>query len=97
MIAVLNQETAAKYVKEIDNGMIQVDETLCSSSSFRAIVYNDMMECAVANKLNSLEKPKQFRLLLEPFSVENDLLTPTMKLKRHQAKNRYLDTIGEMY
>jgi long-chain acyl-CoA synthetase len=31
------------------------------------------------------------------FSVENDLLTPTFKLKRPQLKERYLDAITKMY
>ena len=33
----------------------------------------------------------------EPFSIENDLLTPTMKIKRHIAKRRYADVISSMY
>ncbi len=33
----------------------------------------------------------------EPFSVENDLLTPTFKLKRPQAKAKFLAAIDAMY
>ena len=61
------------------------------------MVYVDMMEAANHNKLNSLERPKQLRILLDPFSIENDLLTPTFKLKRNKAKNTYLKEITEMY
>lgn len=97
MIGVLNLETANKYVKEIGSDKIQVDKNLCDSFDFIMMVYADMMECANINKLNSLERPKQLRLILEPFSVENDLLTPTMKLKRHQAKKGYEGLINKMY
>lgn len=42
-----------------------------------------MLRLAVANKLSSLEKPKGIHLSSELFSIENDTITPTMKLRRH--------------
>jgi len=36
-------------------------------------------------------------LLEEQFSVENEMLTPTMKLKRHIAKKRFAEEIERMY
>jgi len=44
-----------------------------------------------------MEKPKQLHLLKDPFTIENDLLTPTMKLKRNIAKLRFKDQISAMY
>jgi long-chain acyl-CoA synthetase len=38
-----------------------------------------------------------FRLLAEPFSVENGLLTQKLSLKRHVVMERYRDTINEMF
>jgi long-chain acyl-CoA synthetase len=38
-----------------------------------------------------------FRLLSEPFSVENGLLTQKLSLKRHVVMERYRDTISEMF
>lgn len=43
------------------------------------------------------EKIRDFRLVLEPFSVENGMMTPTMKLKRNVIEERYTDLISEMY
>jgi len=43
------------------------------------------MGLADGAKFNPLERPKQIVLMLEPFSVENDMLTPTFKLKRNVA------------
>ena len=40
-------------------------------------------------KLNSLEKPKEIFIATEAFSVENDILTPTFKLKRNVGKKVY--------
>ena len=42
-----------------------------------------MLRLATANKLSSLEKPKEVFISSEIFSVENDTMTPTFKLKRH--------------
>ena len=33
----------------------------------------------------------------EPFSIENGLQTPTFKLKRPQAKEKFQDAIAQMY
>lgn len=43
------------------------------------------------------EKIRDFRLLTEAFSVENDMLTPTMKPKRRIIEERYADLIESMY
>jgi len=36
-------------------------------------------------------------LLLDPWTTESDILTPTMKLKRNVAKTRYAEDIKRMY
>jgi len=47
-------------------------------------------------ELASFETIKKFRLV-EEFTIENGLLTPTMKVKRNVAMERYEDLIEEMY
>ena len=44
-----------------------------------------------------MEKPKKIFLTKEPFTVENDMLTPTFKMKRNVAKKVYQAEIDEMY
>ena len=46
-----------------------------------------MLELAKQNKLSGLEKVKKIYLAPEPMTIENDILTPTMKIKRNVAKN----------
>ena len=53
------------------------------------------MKLASTNRLNSLEKPKQITLLMDPFTIESDLLTPTMKLKRNIAKDTFKEQISK--
>lgn len=38
------------------------------------------------NNLSSLERPKDIFIASEPFSIENDMLTATFKLKRNVAR-----------
>jgi len=60
---------------------------------------NDLIRSVVEEKnteLASFETIKDFRLLDE-FSIENGLLTPTLKVKRNVAMDRFVDVIEEMY
>jgi len=41
-----------------------------------------MNQLATANKFNGLERCKKLYLHNDPFTIENDLLTPSMKFKR---------------
>ncbi|KAG6039371.1 hypothetical protein E4U41_002761 [Claviceps citrina] len=49
------------------------------------------------HKFNSFEKVRGVYLDVEPFSIENELLTPTLKLKRPQAAKKYRAEIDAMY
>jgi len=48
-------------------------------------------------KLSSIEKVKHFALLAEPFTIENSLMTPTMKIRRHKICERHGDTLEGLY
>ena len=41
--------------------------------------------------------PRNIRLLSEPWTIDNGLLTPTLKLKRQQIRQRYAEEIDELY
>jgi long-chain acyl-CoA synthetase len=59
----------------------------------------DLIQGVIDDKneeLASFESIKAFRLLDE-FTIENDLLTPTMKVKRNVALERFADQVEEMY
>ena len=72
-------------------------EDPCSDPGFKKIILDDMLCHANENKLNSLERPKEIFLTLDQFSIENNLLTPTFKLKRNIAKKVYQRELDGMY
>lgn len=47
--------------------------------------------------LGKHEQVRKFHLIAEPFTVENDLMTPTLKLKRKKIESLYNNYITEMY
>jgi long-chain acyl-CoA synthetase len=48
-------------------------------------------------KFGNWEKVKRFELTSDVWSIEGDQLTPTMKLKRRNIKERYLDLYNKIY
>ena len=47
--------------------------------------------------MTSLEKIKALHLTTEPFSVDNNLITPTFKIKRNIARAVFKEAIDKMY
>jgi len=51
----------------------------------------------INKKLTLLEKIKKIRLIDENFSIENGLMTPTMKVKRKKVIEKYKDQLEKLY
>ena len=47
--------------------------------------------------LTAIEKIKKFKILDEEFTIENELLTPTMKIRRHKIKTKYKNILENFY
>lgn len=60
-------------------------------------VFESLTEVADANNLPPLERPKQIKLLKDPFTPENNIMTPTMKIKRNVAAKVYEKDIEYLY
>lgn len=70
---------------------------LCSDPRAKAAVLAEMDVLGREAGLRGFEFVKAVTLVLEPFTVENGLLTPTFKIKRPQAKAYFERAISEMY
>ncbi len=51
----------------------------------------------INENLSVTEKVKKFRLIDEGFTIENGLLTPTMKVKRNKVTKKYKNTLDQFY
>ncbi len=47
--------------------------------------------------LSLVEKVKKFKLIEEEFSIENGMLTPTLKLRRKKILDKYKDDLEKLY
>ena len=60
-------------------------------------IISDMDKFGRKNGLKGFEVVKKIILFKEGFTIENDLITPTLKLKRHNLKMRFNNDILELY
>ncbi|KAM7260135.1 hypothetical protein ACFE04_015876 [Oxalis oulophora] len=72
-------------------------QQLCNDPRTKAAVFADMDAIGKEAQLRGFEFAKAVTLVLEPFTLENDLLTPTFKIKRPQAKEYFANAISDMY
>ena len=70
-------------------------EALCSDERVRSWVGEEVER--VNGPLASHETIKAFRLVPEEWTADNDLLTPSMKKRRHNIVEAYDDLIAELY
>lgn len=93
-LIVPNFEALSQYAKEINLKYKNATDLIKNSK----IV--DMIEKRIhyiQRELPSYEQIKKFTLLPNPFSIDKDELTPTLKLKRKNIYKKYQKIIDSMY
>ena len=76
---------------------LQAVEAACKNSKVRAAVVKELDRVGRKNSFAGFERVRNVYLYLEPFTIENELVTPTMKLKRSQAARKYRAELDELY
>jgi len=81
--------------KKIDEDAKNIEQSVKSKK------WNDYVQSAI-NKYNekpisNAQKIQKFTILNEDFTIQNDLMTPTMKLKRSKIAQRFEKEIEKMY
>ena len=96
-----DKEAVMGWAKE--NGLEGSFAEVCARPEVKQMISEDMTACGKASKLRGFEFPKDVHFetatneLGQGFTVDNDCLTPTMKLRRPQLQKRYQKHIDAMY
>ncbi|CAM6085910.1 unnamed protein product [Calypogeia fissa] len=72
-------------------------KTICTLPKAREYVVKQLSATQKSNKLKGFEAIRAVHLESEPFSFENDLITPTFKKKRPQLLKHYQSVVDELY
>lgn len=93
-LVVPNLETLKSFAK--DEGVdFATDEDLLKAEDVRVLFDREFRK--YSRSAAAPEKIRDFTLLPEPFTVDNGMLTPTMKPRRRQIEEEYASLIDEMY
>ncbi|XP_044081562.1 long-chain-fatty-acid--CoA ligase 1 isoform X2 [Neovison vison] len=72
-------------------------EELCRNKDVKKAILEDMVRLGKDSGLKPFEQVKGISLHPELFSIDNGLLTPTMKAKRPELRNYFRSQIDELY
>jgi long-chain acyl-CoA synthetase len=73
-----------------------VDLTALADEPALRAVLGQVVE-RVNKKLANVERVRRFTVAREAFSVENEMMTPTLKVRRHKIIEAYRDTLDKLY
>jgi len=93
-LIVPSYETLSEYCKKQGKPILPLEKAAKDPEIFQIIKkeVEDRMK-----PFSRYEQVRKFTLLPEPFSLEKNELTPTLKVKRQVVESRYATLINEMY
>uniref|UniRef100_A0AAQ6ALQ3 Long-chain-fatty-acid--CoA ligase n=1 Tax=Amphiprion ocellaris TaxID=80972 RepID=A0AAQ6ALQ3_AMPOC len=94
-IVVPDPEVLPGFAKDLGcHGSI---EELCKKTEVKKAIISDMTKLGKEAGLKSFEQVKDIYLHPEQFTIENGLLTPTLKAKRAELKTLFQSQIDKLY
>ncbi|RVX72854.1 hypothetical protein B0A52_03207 [Exophiala mesophila] len=83
--------------REISPTDLSAIKQAADDPKIKAAVLKDLDKAGRRKKFAGYERVRNIKLELDPFTIDNDLLTPTLKLKRPVAAKRYRDILDQLY
>uniref|UniRef100_A0A8C1MIV7 Long-chain-fatty-acid--CoA ligase n=1 Tax=Cyprinus carpio TaxID=7962 RepID=A0A8C1MIV7_CYPCA len=78
-------------------GFVGCYDELCGNKELKKAILDDMVRLGKASGLHSFEQVKDIHIHKEMFSIQNGLLTPTLKSKRPELKEYFKTEIEQLY
>uniref|UniRef100_A0AAQ5Y9V4 Arachidonate--CoA ligase n=1 Tax=Amphiprion ocellaris TaxID=80972 RepID=A0AAQ5Y9V4_AMPOC len=94
-IVVPDPEVMPEWAKK--KGMLGTYKDLCKNTQLKKAILEDLVRLGKASGLHSFEQVKNIYIHNEMFSIENGLLTPTLKAKRPELKEFFKAKIDQLY
>ena len=91
---IVPSDTFAKAWGEQNNAPTDL-ASLASNAEFKAAIGKAIERGN--SQLGAIEKVRKFILTPQPFTVENDQMTPTLKVRRHTIVREYKDALEALY
>jgi long-chain acyl-CoA synthetase len=92
-LVVPDPEWTATWARE--NGKSAELAGLAEDAEFRRAIQAVIER--VNKQVSGLERVRRFAVAPEPFTVENQMMTPTLKIRRHIIKQTYGDLLDSLY
>ena len=93
-LVMLDQDTVAKFAQ--DKQVPYTDfASMTRAPDVVTLIHRELQQ--VNSRLARVEQIKDFRIIAQLLSAEDDELTPTMKLKRKVVASKYAEVIASMY
>ncbi|KAJ2720245.1 medium-chain fatty acid-CoA ligase faa2 [Coemansia sp. Benny D115] len=70
---------------------------LCKNQEVVQLMLKSINDWGRKSGLKGFEIPRNIYLESVPFTVDNDILTPTLKIKRPAAKKHYIEILNKLY
>ena len=83
------KQWAEENGREADLTALSVDEDFCKAVGMALERAN--------NKINQIEKVRRFVVAEEPFTTDNAMMTPTLKVRRHKVREVYWERLDGLY
>jgi long-chain acyl-CoA synthetase len=83
--------------KSISVTDLEAIKAACKDPKIKSQVLKDLDRAGRKSKFAGYERVRNISLFVEPFSIENELLTPTLKLKRPQTVKMFRKELDELY
>ncbi|KAJ1926377.1 medium-chain fatty acid-CoA ligase faa2 [Tieghemiomyces parasiticus] len=99
-VVVPDPETFVIFAKRAlglrSHALLTLEEAARSPEINRALL-NELLRHGKDHGLQGFEQVRAIYLDTEPFSIDNNLLTPTLKLKRQDARAKYGKVLAQLY